>query len=86
MKTKMETTKKVRFMCAGYFHTDLRMWYRYMDEDGKLYDLYEDEVYRHLHVGDADEVNVSPNFLDIFILREVGDYNQTTKRWNWAHE
>lgn len=84
----METTKKIKFKCAGYFHTDHRYMYRYVDEEGKWYDLFEEEIYKFLFPINGDDVYVAvaPNFLDIFLLREVGDFNFHTKRWNWRHE
>jgi hypothetical protein len=87
MKTT-KTTKKVTFVSAGYYHTDQRFMYRYADAEGKMYDLYDDEVYRWIHPegDDSDYAYVDPKFLDIFVLREVGDYNYLTKRWDWVYD
>lgn len=79
--------KKVKFVQAGYFHTNHRYMYRYVDSEGKKYDLFDEEIYKFLNgIDGSDEMYVSPNFLDLFLLREVGDFNPVTKRWDWAYE
>lgn len=79
--------KKVKFVQAGYFHSNHRYMYRYVDSEGKKYDLFESEVHQFLNGDDDNDwACVSPNFLDLFLLREVGKFNPVTKRWDWVYE